>query len=184
MSATLIKVGNKDVKTTITNNLGVDLNYLPFSSLYANALKDIGDSSELDEGIFLRVLAKLNIIQRVGGKSLPPEYAFESMQGAKGEDRVDFYCKKNSATAKTYSETFGICLDGLTEYRRLHNENVLDLLVKIDKDLASEREDSNDYAKDYKERKGRGSAKTANQKALVMFRIEKEAVLRRYLGGH
>ena len=177
----VIKIEDTKAKTLVTSSLGKTLNYQPFSSLYANAIKELEDWSELDESIFLRVLDKTGVTFNKGGKRFPPVEIYAKMKGEDGENRVSFYCKKTSTVSKTKTENFGICVDGLEAYYLRYSEQILGLLEKINTLLVQVRERVAEHEESERASQGRGFYGEISSECNQMFKTRKENTLKRLL---
>ncbi len=177
----IIKIKDTKAKVLITSTLGETLNYQPFSSLYANAIKELEDWSELDESIFLRVLDKVGVTSNKSGKRFPPVEIYEKMKGAEGEDKVSFYCKKTSTVSKTKTENFGICVDGLEAYYLRYSDQILGLLEKINTGLVQVRERVSEHEEAERAAQGRGFYGEIASECNQMFKTRKENTLKRLL---
>ncbi len=179
MSKALV-VNDKKVLKIIQTTSGKKLNYAPFSSLYAQAIIDLDDASELDESLFMRTLEKAGVIVRLGGKVMPPKSIYDRMHGEGGAMRIDFYCKKNSVVAKKYTENFGVCLDMIEEFNEMYWDSIVSSLKELNTAIVEERGESDDWAENMRVKKGRGYWGEVNRKAKAMFDSGKASVVDRF----
>ncbi len=186
-------MSEKDYKSETTNlpttivqtAFGEDENYAPFSSLYARSVIELEDASELDETLFMRVLEKLGIIERRGGKALPPHSIFDRMHGQDGEEMVDFYCKKQSIVAKSYTENFGICMGSIATFDRQYGQTIKESLVSLNEVIVEERAEADEWVdiKLNNKEKSKGKKGAIRKKGNALFTSGKTSAVDAFFRG-
>ncbi len=160
---------DKENSLIVQTPFGADLNYAPFSTLYADIMEKLDDSSEVNEDIYMKALIKLGVIEKASGKVRPPQAVYERMRGEEGEKKDGFYCKKQSIIAKTYTENFGICLDDIKSFRDLYDVNLIDMLNKINSSIVEERAETEELEQNARDKKGRGNFGSIRKKYNALF---------------
>ncbi len=172
-------------KTIVQTAFGGDENYAPFSNLYAKFMREVVDASELDETLFMRVLEKLGVIQRRGGKSLPPHSVFDRMHGQEGEAKVDFYCKKQSIVAKAYTENFGICMSSLAAFDKQYGQTIITSLNLLNEAIVEERIEADEWVeiKLNNKEKSKGKIGAIRKKGNALFASGRTSVIDAFFKG-
>lgn len=160
---------DKENALIVQTPFGADLNYAPFSTLYADIMEKLDDSSEVNEELYMKALVKLAVIERVSGKVRPPQAVYDRMKGEKGEEKDGFYCKKQSIIAKTYTENFGICLDDIQSFRSLYDEKLIKMLNELNSMIVEERAETDELEQNARDKKGRGHFGAIKKKYNALF---------------
>jgi hypothetical protein len=171
-------LNDKKYALVVQTTYGEDTNYAPFSTLYADIVQRLDDPSEINEELYMKCLVKLGIIERRSGRTFPPLATYERMKGPDGLPKIGFYCKKHSVIAKTNTDTFGICLSELSEFKKLYYDEIGNMLEELGKLIADEKAEADAYfemqAEKYKERRRIGSLR---KKVNAMFTSGKASVI-------
>ncbi len=162
---------------------GADLNYAPFSTLYADIMEKLDDSSEIDESLYMKTLTKLGVIERVKGKTRPPLAVYDRMKGEEGADKDGFYCKKKSIISKTYTENFGICLDNLPSFRDTYDASIISMLNDLNSKIVEERAETDELEQNARDKKGRGNYGSIKKKYNAMFTSGKASIIDSFFKG-
>lgn len=168
---------DKNNALIVATPFGADINYAPFSTLYADIMEKLDDSSEINEELYMKALVKLGIIERVGGKIRPPLAIYDRMHGKDGEQKVGFYCKKDSVIAKTYTENFGICLDEIDKFRAQYNQKLIDMLNDLNEQIVEERVETEELEQKAREKKGRGHYGSIRKKYNALFMSGRSSII-------
>ncbi len=169
---------DKNYALVVQTTYGEDKNYAPFSTLYADIVQRLEDSSEVNEELYMKCLVKIGIIEKLSGKTIPPIATYERMKGPDGLVKIGFYCKKSSIVAKNHTDNFGICLSELKSFKETYYDKIGDMLETINEEILGEKTEADEYfdmmETKYRDKRNLGALR---KKVNAMYKTGKASVI-------
>jgi hypothetical protein len=125
---------DESIENVISNNIGLDFNYMTFESLYTE-FKDIINMEHISLPTFLKILFEVDAIYRTKSKGGNirqwPQYDVWQKMKENKLTSEDFYCMKYSANSKAHIHSYGIRLDKKDDFIKEYKNDILEYITMI-----------------------------------------------------
>ncbi len=171
----MILTENTQTRRAIEGELGIDLNYVTFSSQYGKYKLKMQKNEYITDAMYMQALVHIEAIgKNTSGGSIPPSDIYDEMKGKFGQTIKGFYCKKNSNVAQEHIESYGICLSKINDFNELYETKILAILEVLQNKIKEEKDESEAWRKAKKENASRKKYREITEKAKRMFEVGKE----------